>query len=31
MGAAGKAYTREHFIGDVHLLRFAELVEATAD
>ena len=30
MGAAGKAYTREHFVGDVHLLRFAELVEATA-
>ncbi len=29
MGAAGKAYTREHFVGDVHLLRFAELVEAT--
>jgi trehalose synthase len=30
MGAAGKGYTREHFVGDVHLLRFAELVEATA-
>ena len=30
MGAAGMAYTREHFVGDVHLLRFAELVEATA-
>ena len=30
MGAAGKAYTREHFVGDIHLLRFAELVEATA-
>ena len=30
MGAAGKAYTREHFLGDVHLLRFAELVEAIA-
>jgi len=30
MGAAGKVFTREHFVGDVHLLRFAELVEATA-
>jgi len=28
MGAAGKAYTREHFIGDMHLLRFAEAIEA---
>ncbi len=28
MGAAGKAYTRERFIGDVHLLRFAEAIEA---
>ncbi|HEX6931285.1 MAG TPA: glycosyltransferase [Streptosporangiaceae bacterium] len=28
MGAAGKAYTREHFVGDVHLLRFGEVVEA---
>jgi len=28
MGAAGKAYTREHFIGDMHLIRFAEVIEA---
>jgi trehalose synthase len=28
MGAAGRAYTRENFIGDMHLLRFAEVVEA---
>jgi trehalose synthase len=28
MGAAGKEYTREHFIGDVHLLRFAEVIDA---
>ncbi len=28
LGRAGKAYTREHFIGDVHLLRFAEAVES---
>jgi trehalose synthase len=28
MGAAGRAYTREHFIGDMHLLRFAEVIEA---
>jgi len=28
MGAAGKAYTREHFIGDMHLLRWAEVIEA---
>jgi trehalose synthase len=28
MGAAGRAYTRENFIGDMHLLRFAEAVEA---
>jgi trehalose synthase len=28
MGAAGRAYTREHFIGDVHLLRFAEVIDA---
>jgi len=26
MGAAGKAYTREHFIGDMHLLRYAEVI-----
>jgi trehalose synthase len=28
MGAAGQAYTREHFVGDVHLLRFAEVIES---
>jgi trehalose synthase len=28
MGAAGKAYTREHFIGDMHLLRWADVIEA---
>ena len=28
MGEAGRAYTQERFIGDLHLLRFAELVEA---
>lgn len=28
MGAAGKAYTREHFIGDMHLLRWAEVIVA---
>ncbi len=28
MGAAGKAYTREHFIGDMHLIRFADVIEA---
>jgi trehalose synthase len=28
MGAAGKAYTREHFIGDMHLLRWAEVIMA---
>jgi len=28
MGAAGMAYTREHFLGDVHLLRFAEVIDA---
>jgi trehalose synthase len=28
LGRAGRAYTREHFIGDVHLLRFAEAVES---
>ena len=28
LGRAGRAYTREHFIGDVHLLRFAEVVES---
>jgi len=28
MGKAGQAYTREHFVGDLHLLRFAELMEA---
>ncbi|HEX5187909.1 MAG TPA: glycosyltransferase [Streptosporangiaceae bacterium] len=28
MGAAGKAYTREHFVGDVHLLRFGEVIES---
>jgi trehalose synthase len=28
MGAAGKAFTREHFIGDMHLLRFAEVIDA---
>ena len=26
MGAAGKAYTREHLIGDMHLLRYAEVI-----
>ena len=28
MGAAGKAYTREHFVGDMHLLRWAEVIDA---
>ncbi len=28
LGAAGQAYTREHFVGDVHLLRFAEVIES---
>jgi len=28
MGAAGKAYTREHFVGDLHLNRFAETTDA---
>jgi len=28
MGAAGKAYTREHFVGDLHLMRFAETIDA---
>ena len=28
MGAAGKAYTREHFIGDMHLLRWDEVIVA---
>ena len=28
MGTAGKAYTREHFIGDMHLIRFADVIEA---
>jgi len=28
MGTTGQAYAREHFVGDLHLLRFAELVEA---
>jgi trehalose synthase len=28
MGAAGMEYTREHFIGDMHLLRFAEVIDA---
>jgi len=28
MGEAGRAYTKAHFVGDLHLLRFAELVEA---
>jgi trehalose synthase len=28
MGAAGRTYTRENFIGDMHLLRLAEAVEA---
>ncbi|HEX9032293.1 MAG TPA: glycosyltransferase [Streptosporangiaceae bacterium] len=28
MGAAGRAYTREHFVGDLHLLRYAQLVGA---
>ena len=27
LGKAGRAFTREHFIGDVHLLRFAEVVD----
>ena len=31
MGAAGKAYTREHFVGDVHLLQWAQLINATID
>jgi trehalose synthase len=25
MGAAAQAYIREHYVGDVHLLRYAEL------
>jgi hypothetical protein len=29
MGLAGRAYTRDHFVGDLHLLRYAELLEAT--
>ena len=28
LGRAGQAYTRQHFVGDLHLLRYAELVEA---
>jgi trehalose synthase len=28
MGAAGRAYTREHFVGDLHLNRFAETTDA---
>ncbi len=28
MGEAGRAYTRQHYVGDLHLLRYAELVEA---
>jgi trehalose synthase len=28
MGAAGMAYTREHFVGDLHLIRFAEVIDA---
>ena len=28
MGAAGKEHVREHFIGDVHLLRFAQVIDA---
>jgi trehalose synthase len=32
MGAAGKEYIREHFVGNVHLLKLAEVVEPlTAD
>jgi trehalose synthase len=31
MGSAGRAYTCENFIGDVHLLQFAELVQAMID
>jgi trehalose synthase len=27
MGQAGMAYTREHFVGDLHLLRFAEVID----
>jgi trehalose synthase len=27
MGVAGQAHTREHFIGDMHLLRFGEAIE----
>jgi trehalose synthase len=27
-GAAGKAYTREHFVGDLHQIRYAEVVDA---
>ncbi|MGN6680766.1 MAG: glycosyltransferase, partial [Streptosporangiaceae bacterium] len=28
MGAAGKEHTREHFVGNIHLLKFAEVVES---
>ena len=27
MGAVGKEQIRQHFVGDVHLLKFAEVVE----
>jgi hypothetical protein len=27
MGVAGKERVREHFVDDVHLLKFAEVVE----
>jgi trehalose synthase len=28
MGAAGQEHVRQHFVGDVHLLRFAEVIDA---
>jgi trehalose synthase len=31
MGQAGRAHTREHFVGDRHLLRFAELIDTLID
>jgi hypothetical protein len=31
MGNAGQEHIREHFVGDRHLLRWAELIDATID
>jgi trehalose synthase len=31
MGIAGQEHIREHFVGDRHLLRWAELIDATID